>query len=138
MGSYDGAGVCELVRLYILYILTKEFGHDTPPPRRNRNQKIIWFNPPYSVNVKNNIGRIFLRLIEKHVPRHHKYCKLFNRNNIKISYSSMSNMASVIRNHNTSFLKDRTPTDIKECSCRQKTECRQRVFTWISSVQRFS
>ena len=35
----------------------------------------------------------------------------------------MSDMASVIRNHNTSFLKDPTPTDIKECSCRQKTEC---------------
>ena len=28
MGSYDGAGVYELVGLYILYILTKEFGHD--------------------------------------------------------------------------------------------------------------
>ena len=28
MGSYDGAEVCELVGLYILDILTKEFGHD--------------------------------------------------------------------------------------------------------------
>ena len=56
-------------------------------------------------------------------PRHHKYRKFFNRNNIKISYSCMPNMASVIRNHNTSLLKDPTPTDIKECSCCQKTEC---------------
>ena len=32
-------------------------------------------------------------------------------------------MASVIRNHNTSLLKDPTPTDMKECSCRQKLEC---------------
>ena len=32
-------------------------------------------------------------------------------------------MASVIRNHNTSLLKDLTPFDIKECSCRQKPEC---------------
>ena len=32
-------------------------------------------------------------------------------------------MASVIQNHNTSLLKDPTPTDIKECSCLQKTEC---------------
>ena len=95
----------------------------TPPPRRNRNTKIIWFNPPYSVNVKTNIGRIFLRLIDKHFPRHHKYRKLFNRNNINISYSCMPNMTGVIRNHNTSLLKGPTPTDIKECSCRQKTEC---------------
>ena len=35
----------------------------------------------------------------------------------------MPNMASVIRNHNASLLKDSTPTDIKECSCCQKPEC---------------
>ena len=35
----------------------------TPPLRRNSSKKIIWFNPPYGVNVNTNIGRIFLRLI---------------------------------------------------------------------------
>ena len=94
-----------------------------PAPRRNRNRKITWFNPPYSVNVKTNIGRIFQRLIDKHFPWHHKYCKLIIRSNIKISYSCMPNMASVIWNHNTSLLKGPTPADIKECSCRQKAEC---------------
>ena len=95
----------------------------TPPSRRNRYRKIIWFNPPYSINVKTNISRIFLQLIDKHFLRHHKYLKLFNRNNIKISYNCMPNMAKVIRNHNTSLLKDPAPTDIKECSCRRKPEC---------------
>ena len=95
----------------------------TPPPRSNRKRKIIWFNPPYSANVKTNIGRIFLQLTDKHFMLHHKYRKLFNRNNIKISYSCIPNMASVIRNHNTSLLKDPTPTDIKECNCRRKPEC---------------
>ena len=37
-----------------------------PPPRRNPNKKIIWLNPPYFVNVKTNIGRIFLCLVGKH------------------------------------------------------------------------
>ena len=73
--------------------------------------------------MKTKISRIFLRLTDKHFPRHHKYCKLFNRNNIKISYSCMPNMANVIPNHNTSLLKDPTLTDIKGCSCQQKTEC---------------
>ena len=95
----------------------------TPSPRRNRNRKIIWFNPPYSANVKTIISRMFLRLIDKHFQRHQKYRKLFNRNNIKISNSCMPNMTNVIRNYNTSLLKVPTPTDIKECSCRQKTEC---------------
>ena len=26
--------------------------------KRNRNRKVIWFNPPYSLNVKTNIGKI--------------------------------------------------------------------------------
>ena len=42
---------------------------------------------------------------------------------IKISYSYMPNMTSVIRNHYSSLLKDHAPTDIKRCSCRRKPEC---------------
>ena len=37
--------------------------------RRNRNRKVIWFNPPYSLNVKTNIGKVFLKLLKKHFPR---------------------------------------------------------------------
>ena len=35
----------------------------------------------------------------------------------------MPNMASVVRSHNTSLLKDPVPTDIKERSCRRKPQC---------------
>ena len=35
----------------------------------------------------------------------------------------MPNTESVIQNHNTGLLKDRVPTDIKECSCCRKPEC---------------
>ena len=92
----------------------------TLPSRSNRNRKVIWFNWPHNVNVKTNIGRIFLRLIDRHFPRHHKYGKLFNRNNIKISYSCMPNKASVIRNHNTRLLKVPTPIDIKNAAISRK------------------
>ena len=114
-----------LLQLLISMKILSDFNENieftsTPLPRTNRNRKIIWFNPPYSVNVKTKVGRIFLRLIDKLFSRHHKYGKLFNRNHIKISYSCMLNMASVIQSHNTSLLKDPIPTDIKECSCRQK------------------
>ena len=73
--------------------------------------------------MKRNIGRLFLQLIDKHFPRHHNYRKLFNRNNIKICNSLYATMANVIRNHNTSLLKDPFPTDIKEYVCRRKPEC---------------
>ena len=30
--------------------------------RQSRKRQIIWFNPPYSANVKTNDGKIFMRL----------------------------------------------------------------------------
>ena len=66
------------------------------PNQRNRKRQIIWFNPRYSVNVKTNVGKLFMRLIDKHFPRHHKFHKLFNRNNVKLSYSCMPSMKNVI------------------------------------------
>ena len=94
-----------------------------PPKRTKRSRNILWFNPPFSSNVKANIGKIFLRLLDKHFPKHHKYYKLFNRNNVKISYSCMQNMASIIQKHNTNLLRDPVASTAKECSCRQKSNC---------------
>ena len=91
--------------------------------QRNRKRQIIWFNPPYSVNVKTNVGKLFMRLIDKHFPSHHKFHKLFNRNNVKLSYSCMSNMKKVIQKHNSKIMEDPIPTNNKTCSCRQKSNC---------------
>ena len=80
-------------------------------------RNILWFNPLFSSNVKTNIGKIFLRLLDKHFPKYHKYYKLFNRNNVKISYSCMQNMASVFQNHKTNLLKDLVALTAREFSC---------------------
>ena len=72
--------------------------------RRNRNRKVIWFNPPYSLNVKTNIGKIFLKLGRKNFPRSHKLGKIFNLNTMKISYSSMPNVKNLIKQHNSKIL----------------------------------
>ena len=37
--------------------------------QNTRKRKIIRFNPPYSMNVETNIGKIFLKLVKKHFPR---------------------------------------------------------------------
>ena len=58
---------------------------------RRRCKNIICFHPPFSKTVSTNIGRYFLNLIGKHFPPHHKYRKIFNKNNIKVSYSRMRN-----------------------------------------------
>ena len=48
---------------------------------------LICFNPPDSKNLKTNIAKHFLSLIDCHFPREHKYHTIFNQNNVKISYT---------------------------------------------------
>ena len=72
--------------------------------RRNRNRKITLLNPPYSLNVKTKIGKVFLELVRKHFPRSHKLNKIFNLNTIKISCSSMPNVKNLIKQHDSKIL----------------------------------
>jgi len=57
-----------------------------PKEKRNQHRNIIWFNPPFSKNVSTNVARKFLALI-KHFSKSNHLKKLFNKNNIKVSYS---------------------------------------------------
>ena len=43
-------------------------------------------------NVSNNIGKYFLLSIQQHFLNNHVYHKIFNKNNVKTSYSSMANI----------------------------------------------
>ena len=109
------------------------FSYTTYPPKepqdrnkRNRGRNIIWFNPPYSRTVKTNIGKIFLGLVANHFPTNHKLHKIFNKNNIKVSYSCMRNVKSVIQRHNSRALQQsqqNTDTPQRQCNCRVKANC---------------
>ena len=72
--------------------------------KKKRKRNIIWYNPLYSANVKTNIGKTFFKLLNKHFPRGHKFYKIFNKNTVKLSYSSTKNLASLIAMHNWSIL----------------------------------
>ena len=89
--------------------------------QKNRKQKTIWFNPPFSKSVKSNIGRIFLRLLSKHFPRNHTMYKIFNRNTVKISYSCLRNISSISSFPNCKILWPKQKSF--GCNCRVKNEC---------------
>ena len=67
---------------------------------KQRKREIIWYNPPYSANIKTNIGKNFLNLIKKHFLKTNKLHKILNKNTVKINYSCKSNISSVISGHN--------------------------------------
>ena len=91
--------------------------------RKNRQIKIIWFNPPYSRNVQTNVGKAFLGLITRHFPASHKYHKIFNKNTVKVSYSCMDNMERIIKKHNQKILNANQTTTTHGCNCRKKATC---------------
>ena len=93
--------------------------------RRTRNRRITWFNPPYSMNVKTNIGKTFLVLLNNCFKPGHQLHKIMNRNTIKISYSCMPNMKQAISTHNKAIIEktNPTPTAPTNCNCRKKDTC---------------
>ena len=105
------------------YQVTLKFEKPSQNTRRNRNRKVIWFNPPFSLNVKTNIGKEFFKLIRKHFPRNLSFRKIFNLNTIKINYSSMKNMKNLIKQPNTRVLKNQELSEKRSCNCGVKDNC---------------
>ena len=72
--------------------------------RRKNKRNILYFNPPYCMSVKTNIGREFLNLLDKHFGINSKLHTIINRSKVKISYSCNTNIARLIQNHNSKVL----------------------------------
>ena len=62
-------------------------------------------------------------LINKHFPAHHKLHKICNKFNVKLSYSCMPNMMSIINNHNKKLLHPHTDDKDLPCNCRNLHDC---------------
>ena len=95
--------------------------------QKNRNRKIICFNPPFSRSVKSNNGWILLSLLSKHFSQNHTMHKIFNRNTVKISYSCLRNISSIISSHNCNIFwpKQRRNKEMFSscgCNCRVTNE----------------
>ena len=90
---------------------------------QNKNRKIIWFNSLYSLNIKSNIGKVFLKLVRKHFPRSLKFNKIFNLNTHKISYGSTPNAKNLNKQPNSKILSKEQDKIQPSCNCRIKESC---------------
>ena len=97
---------------------------DPPSKKRSRKRHILWFNPPYNHTVTTNVGKEFLALVDKCFPPGNPLRKIFNRNNVKVSYSTTPNMAQIISGVNGKLLAPREENE-KTCSCpkNKKIDC---------------
>ena len=86
-----------------------------------RKRNIIWYNPPYSMNVKTNVGKVFFKLLRKNFPPSHPMYTIFNTNKVKVSYSCFCNIGLIISSHNKKILySDNTKYG---CKCNDKNKC---------------
>ena len=69
-----------------------------------------------------------MRLLDKHFSPNHKFYPILNHNCIKISYSCMPYMASIIKSHNAKLTKPASGNSVSHtseatCNCWNKDHC---------------
>ena len=90
--------------------------------KKRRRQNVTWFNPPFSHNIKTNIGKKFFAILHKHFPEDHELHHLFNKRTVKLSYSCMPAMKSIISSHNKKILNSKRVEQTPGCNCRGGVE----------------
>ena len=96
---------------------------ETPQHKKQRKRNVIWFTPPYSAALKTNLGKEFLKLIDKHFPVNNPLHKIINRKSVKLSYSCTPNMNAIIASHNRKVITETKPEAQARCNCDVKELC---------------
>ena len=87
-----------------------------------RHRNIIWFNPPYSRTVITSVAKKFLQLTNLHFPPSSKFHKIFNRNNVKVSYCCTQNVGNIIKSRNKKLINS-SNHHAQPCNCTKKEDC---------------
>ena len=96
------------------------------PKNKRKKRSILWFNPPFDLQVKTSVGKMFLKLLDKHFPQHHRLYPILNRHRVKVSYSCMPNIKSNITSHNQKVLAAHNSpkqTPLTQCNCNNAESC---------------
>ena len=114
----------------------EEAGYDNPrlsfKPRdgqgvgRKRRRRIIWFNPPWAKNVEGNVAKWFNAIVARHFKKNTLFGRLFNKNNLRVSYSCTRNVQAIISASNRRVLnsgQQQEQQQQKRCNCRRGVVC---------------
>ena len=89
--------------------------------KRRRKREVNWFNPPFCRSVTTNVGREFLKILDKCFPPGHPCRKALNRQTVKVSYRTLPNLGHIIASHNAKIIgKGEAAATKRKCSCPEK------------------
>ena len=75
------------------------------------------------MEVVNNLGKEFFKLLKRNFPSGSPLHKIFNKNCVKLSYSCMPNINGIINRSNIAKLSKEKNKVIAKCNCRNKVRC---------------
>ena len=87
--------------------------------KRQHHRNIKWFNPPYSRIVITNVAKKFISTVDLHFPPSNQSHKIFNRNNVNVSYCCTQNVGNIIKSHKKKLINSSNHHE-QPCSCRKK------------------
>lgn len=64
-----------------------------------RKHEIIWYTPPFSLQIK-SLPKLFFKILKTNFPKPHKYYSIFNKSSVKVCFSTSSNSGSIISSIN--------------------------------------
>ena len=74
--------------------------------KKMKKEKLYGLTPHFCRLASINVGKYFLKLIDKHFKHDNMLHKIFNRIMLKISYSCTKNIFQIINNHNKKIIKE--------------------------------
>ena len=110
--------------------------------KKCRKRNVIWYNPPYSKSVKGNIGKKFLRIVDECFPKSPPLSKILNRQTLKLSYSCMPNMKTLISKSNNKKFREILPSNEPDhCNCAPNNcdvdgQCHKKSVVYCATVVR--
>ena len=105
----------------ISYIKPSDQNINNREAKKKRKWKIIWYNPPFSLKIKTNVGKLLFKILRKNFPKTNSPSEIFNKNTVKISHSCTRNVKSIISGHNKQILHPKPQP--YGCNSRDKNNC---------------
>ena len=91
--------------------------------KRQRHRLILLFNPPFSNHVTTQIGKHFFEILDSSFLKKHPLHKIFNRSTVKLSFSTVRNIRSIVDAHNKQKMSQQEPKNEPSCNCQRSKVC---------------
>ena len=118
--------------------------------KKIEKEKLYGLPPPLCRLGSINVGKYFLKLIDKHFKQNNILHKISNIKMLRISYSNTKNIFQIINNHNKEIIKefhDRTNNNDynnnnnnnnnnkqNECNCKTRMNCPMNGLCYLDNV----